>query len=205
MEIKDLNNHFGNIDIYLLDQILKDRFPKDMKVLDAGCGEGRNLIYFINNRYQVYGIDRDAKAVNMLRFLAKSKWPQLERERFQVGELDDLPFSNGFFDLIIASAVLHFADSHHHFMAMFDELVRCLQTYGVLFIRMTSDIGLENSVRALGSGRYLIPDGSERFLLTRTLLDQLLSRHSLTFVEPLKTVNVADTRCMTTLVLTKAQ
>jgi hypothetical protein len=50
--IKELNQLLGNIDIYLLDQILKARFEKHCKILDAGCGEGRNLIFFVRNEYQ---------------------------------------------------------------------------------------------------------------------------------------------------------
>ncbi|WP_332912670.1 hypothetical protein [Algoriphagus boritolerans] len=48
MEVTELNQLLGNVDIYLLDQILKGRFSKEMKILDAGCGEGRNAVYFIN-------------------------------------------------------------------------------------------------------------------------------------------------------------
>ena len=51
--IKELNHLLGNIDIYLLDQILKDRFKKSFKILDAGCGEGRNLIYFVRNGFKL--------------------------------------------------------------------------------------------------------------------------------------------------------
>ncbi|MDX1578091.1 MAG: class I SAM-dependent methyltransferase, partial [Gemmatimonadota bacterium] len=41
----DLRETFGDLDIYLFDQLLRGRITPDMRVLDAGCGNGRNLIY----------------------------------------------------------------------------------------------------------------------------------------------------------------
>ena len=40
-----LQDEFGNIDIYLFDQLLRARLRPGMRVLDAGCGGGRNLVY----------------------------------------------------------------------------------------------------------------------------------------------------------------
>ena len=39
---------FGPIDIYLFDQILRKRIAPGMRVFDAGCGHGRNLVFFLN-------------------------------------------------------------------------------------------------------------------------------------------------------------
>jgi 2-polyprenyl-3-methyl-5-hydroxy-6-metoxy-1,4-benzoquinol methylase len=54
---------FGDIDIYLFDQILKNQFSALMKILDAGCGEGHNLVYFLRNGFEVYGIDQNRQPV----------------------------------------------------------------------------------------------------------------------------------------------
>lgn len=202
MELSSVNQHFGNVDLYLLDQILKSKFQPSMKVLDAGCGEGRNLIYFLNSGYHVYGIDRDTSAVKALRFIAGSLRPDLDRDNFRQGDIENLPYTDQTFDLIIASAVLHFASNDNHFLKMFGELIRCLKSGAMLFIRMTSDIGIEEKVVPLGSDRFLLPDGSERFLLTRKTLLELDTLHSLIYLEPLKTVNVNDLRCMSTLIVT---
>lgn len=202
MEISSVNQHFGNIDIYLLDQILKNKFHQGMKVLDAGCGEGRNLMYFLNSGYDVYGMDIDTTAVNALKFIAGSLRPDLDRDHFQQGDIETLPYSDHTFDLIIASAVLHFASNERHFLKMFGELIRCLKIGAMLFVRMTSDIGIEEKVVPRGSGRYLLPDGTERFLLTRKTLLELEKHHSLIYLEPFKTVNVNDLRCMSTLIIT---
>ncbi|MEO8854679.1 MAG: class I SAM-dependent methyltransferase [Ginsengibacter sp.] len=189
----------GNTDIYLLDQIMKERFHTGEKILDAGCGSGRNLIWFIKNNLDIYGIDKDESAINYL----KAVFPHFKNDRFQTAEIAALPFEDNFFDHIISSAVLHFAKSYSEFNDMIKEMVRVLKPSGSLFIRMTSDIGIENKVMPIENGVYHIPDGSTRFLLTPTLLHSMMQENNLSFIEPLKTVNVDNVRCMTTLVLMK--
>lgn len=189
----------GNTDIYLLDQVMKDRYKPNDKILDAGCGGGRNLFWFLKNDMDVYGIDKNATPINYL----KSLHPEFSEERFQVAELDKLPFENNFFDHVISSAVLHFATSTSHFNDMMKEMVRVLKPKGSLFIRMTSNIGIEDKVKLVEDGVYIIPDGATRFLLTPALLAATMQQNNLSFIEPLKTVNVDNIRCMSTLVLMK--
>ena len=189
----------GNTDIYLLDQIMKGRYIPGERILDAGCGNGRNLVWFLKNDFDVYAIDKDSVSINYL----KNSYPGFDKEKLQVSGVEQIPFKNDFFDHVISSAVLHFAKSNSHFNAMIKEMVRVLKPNGSLFIRMTSDIGIENKVTPIENGVYLIPDGSTRFLLTPTLLYTMLQENNLSFIEPLKTVNVDNVRCMSTLVLMK--
>ena len=187
-----------NTDIYLLDQIFKDRFKKTDVILDAGCGSGRNLAWFIENNDTVFGVDTANEKIKQL----QNHYPQLG-QNFTVQALDNLSFTANTFHHIICNAVLHFAKNEVHFYKMFTELWRVLKPNGMLFIRMTSDIGIENKVKHIADGVYQIPDGSTRFLLTKKILQTLKNQYSFTFLEPLKTVNVNDVRCMTTLVLQK--
>ena len=123
--------------------------------------------------------------------------------RLQQAPVEKLPFPDEYFNHVISSAVLHFAKDILHFNAMVAEMVRVLRPNGSLFIRMTSDIGIEDKVRLIADGVYDIPDGSRRFLLSRSLLTETMAKNKLSFLEPLKTVNVDDIRCMSTLVLRK--
>jgi ubiquinone/menaquinone biosynthesis C-methylase UbiE len=199
MDFITLQQLAGNTDIYLLDQIIKGRYNQNDLILDAGCGNGRNLHWFFLNKIDFFAIDRDEMAIDQLR----CRYSQLPADRFQAGSVESLPFANSFFDHIICSAVLHFAESNQQFNAMLSEMTRVLKPGGSLFIRMTSDIGIENKVIEVSDGVYKIPDGSTRFLLTKSMLNKLLIQYHLILIEPLKTVNVEDTRCMTTLLMQK--
>ncbi|MEO6540841.1 MAG: class I SAM-dependent methyltransferase [Ferruginibacter sp.] len=198
-KVNSIQQLLGQTDIYLIDQILKGRYVEGDTILDAGCGSGRNLHWFIQNQFNLYGIDSHAEAISKL----KNSFPGLPADRFLVSPVEETIFTDNYFDHIISSAVLHFADSTAQFIKMIAEMERILKPAGTIFIRMTSDIGIGHKVKHLGDGVYLIPDGSKRFLLTGSLLAETMERFNLSFIEPLKTVNVDDIRCMSTLVLQK--
>jgi SAM-dependent methyltransferase len=203
MQIADLNRLLGNIDIYLLDQILKGRFTPYMKILDAGCGEGRNAVYFINTGYQVFGIDTNETAIQYIRFLSKSLKPDYDAHRFQVGKLEVIPFHTSAFDAVICSAVLHFAADETNFWQMMDEMLRVLKPGGIFWFRMTTAFGgMKEESRELGGGKFLLPDGSERFLMTQEHVDKLLEK-GLRFLDAPKSVLVHGLRTMGVFVFEK--
>lgn len=185
------------IDIYLLDQIMKDRLRYGMRILDAGCGYGRNVHWLLGLNYDVHAIDVNPEGVNSLRSNYSGK-----KKDFQVVKIENYKPEESF-DFIICNAVLHFADGHAHFEAMFRQLVRSLEADGTLFIRMTSNIGLEDKLGDGEDGVYALPDGSVRYLLTRAMVDELIHRYTLKLLEPVKTVFVDGLRSMTTLVFSK--
>ncbi len=190
----------GDIDIYLLDQVMKNRYLPGERMLDAGVGGGRNLHWFSHGDYALYGVDTNVDAIAAL----KEKYPDWAEEQLQVADLEKLPFHDAFFHHIICSAVLHFANNPAHFLQMLAEMVRVLKPGGSLFIRMASEMGIESFIEPLGNGVYNLPDGTQRFLLTRPLLKTLMENVPVEFAEPVKTVNVEDMRCMTTLVFIKS-
>ncbi len=199
MKIKDIQNQINKIDLYLLEQILKGRYLEGEKILDAGCGTGRNIELFLKNDFKVYGVDRNPEVIDLLN---KTNLVTIDN-KFQVAELDKLPFEDGFFDHIICNAVLHFAEDTNHFFQMFQELLRVLKTKGSMFIRMTSVFGIEGRVQLLNNGVYKIPDGTNRFLLDNTILEKINTEFKVEFIEPLKTVNVNNKRSMSNLMLFK--
>ena len=205
MEIHSLNRLLGNVDIYLLDQILKGRFTKEMKILDAGCGEGRNTVYFVNQGYQIFGIDPNETAIQYCRYQAKSLNSNFDTHRFQVGKLEEVPFHAGAFDAVICSAVLHFAHDVDNFRKMISEIHRVLKPGGIFWFRMCTGFGgvLEQS-KSLGSGRFHLPDGSERFVLSSSDVDNL-EKIGFKFLETPKTVLVLGQREMGVFLMEKVQ
>ncbi len=203
MEINELNRLLGNVDNYLLDQLLKGRFTKEMKILDVGCGEGRNAVYFLQKNYPVFGIDPNEVAIQYCRYLAKTINPQTDIHRFQVGHGAAIPFHAAAFDAVISSAVLHFAEGHTHFWKMIAEIHRVLKPGGIFWMRMCTGFGniLEESEH-LGEGIYALPDGSERYVLLPEGLQELESL-GFQFLESPKTVLVYGEREMGVLLMEK--
>jgi len=199
-----LKDYFGDVDIYLFDQLLRGRITSGMRVLDVGCGRGRNLIYMLRAGFDVYGVDPDRDAIDVVRQEAKRLAPELPSDHFSVERLPSLSFPDGSFDAVIANAVLHFAADESEFRAMLSELWRVLEPDGILFARLASSIGLEDRIRPLGGRRYGLPDGSDRFLVDEPFLLAAAADLEATLLDPIKTVNVQGQRCMTTWCIRKA-
>ena len=199
-----LLKQLGNIDIYLFDQILKGRFTRNMTILDAGCGFGRNLIYFMNNGYRVFGVDCSSDSIEQLQRLASIAGVESPINHFRQEKIESMSFKDSFFDGVICNAVLHFAKDKVHFDAMLNEIWRVLKLNGILFIRLASSIGIEDLVEQLDGGLFRLPDGSNRFLIDEKMLVDHTRKLHATLLEPLKTVNVQNQRCMTTWVMSKS-
>lgn len=195
----NLNEQFGNIDIYLFDQLLRGRLTPGMRVLDAGCGGGRNLVFLLREGFDVSASDADPQAIAQVRMLAESLAPGRPHD-FRVEPLEATSFVDGQFDVVIASAVLHFARDAAHFDAMLRQLWRVLKPGGVLFARLASRIGLGDDARPLGGGRYRLPDGSERFLVDAAIIETRTRELGGTLIDPIKTTLVHEQRSMTTWV-----
>jgi SAM-dependent methyltransferase len=194
---------FGEIDIYLFDQILKNQFSVKSKILDAGCGGGRNIVYFLRSGCPVFAVDENSEAIEYVRNLARSLAPNLPINNFKIAKIEQMPFADGQFDWVISSAVLHFAKSEQHFNEMLNEMWRVLKTDGLLFVRLASSIGIEDKIQLIMERRFLLPGGSERFLVDEEMLLSATSNLDGVLVEPIKTTNVQNLRSMTTWVLRK--
>jgi ubiquinone/menaquinone biosynthesis C-methylase UbiE len=174
-----------------------------MKILDAGCGGGRNLVYFLRSGFECFGIDQNAEAIEYVRGLGRELAPGVSPENFRVSKVEEMPFPDKSFDAVLSSAVLHFADDERHFDRMLREMWRVLKPSGLFFARLASTISIEEKVEKITERRYLLPDGSERFLVDEEMLITLTENLGGTFVEPVKTTNVQNLRSMTTWVIRK--
>lgn len=241
----DLQEWFGGIDIYLFDQLLKRRLVAGMRVLDAGCGTGRNLTYFLRSGYEVFGVDESEQAIAQTRQLASQLAPHLPAENFRAEQVERMSFGRegtagklsadyedythyiekkgneraalsgqrselspigniSGFDVVLSSAVLHFARDEQHWQAMVNEMWRVLKSGGIFFVRLASTIGMEDRVRLVEGRRYRLPDGSDRFLVDAAMLQRVTAALGGDFVEPIKTTVVENMRAMTTWVTRKS-
>jgi tellurite methyltransferase len=200
---RDLPQEFGSIDIYLFDQLLKGRITTEMRVLDAGCGGGRNLIYFFSSGFNVSGVDQSSEAIAQIRSLAAQLAPRLPFDNFRVAAIEQMPFGDESFDVVISSAVLHFARDEAHWHSMVREMWRVLKPGGIFFARLASTIGMEDKVEQIEGRRYHLPDGSDRFLVDEQMLLATTKTLGGEWIEPLKTVVVQNMRSMSNWVLRK--
>jgi tellurite methyltransferase len=199
----DLQNWFGGIDIYLFDQLLKRRLFPGMRLLDAGCGGGRNLNYFLKSGFDVSGVDQSAEAIAEVRALAASLAPNLAPDNFRVEPVESMSFTDSHFDLVVSSAVLHFARDEEHWRKMVREMWRVLKPGGIFFARLASSIGIENEIEHLEARRYRLPDGSTRFLVDEQMLMATTESLGGEWLEPLKTVVVEHMRSMSNWIVRK--
>ena len=196
-----VQEQFGQIDIYVFDQILRGNIAAGMRVLDAGCGYGRNLVHLLREGCEIFALDANAAGVEHVRALAEELAPGLPAENFRVGAIERMDFPDAFADVVICSSVLHFARDEQHFLAMVEELWRVLRPGGMLFCRLGSRIGME--FERLRGNVYRIGDGSEWFLVDEASLLKMTAEMDAVLVDPLKTTIVQDYRCMTTWVVRK--
>ncbi len=201
----NLVEQFGNIDIYLFDQLLRGNIAPGMKVLDAGCGGGRNLVYLLREGCEVFGVDASVEAIEHLRSVASTLAPNLPAENFRVETVEGMSFPDEFVDVVLSNAVLHFARDDAHFEAMVQSLWRVLRPGGLFFSRLSSTIGFEHGhlIQQIAGRRFLMPNGVEWYLADEALLMRLTEDLGGQLVDPLKTTVVQGARCMTTWVVRK--
>ena len=196
-----VQEEFGQIDIYVFDQILRGNITPAMRVLDAGCGYGRNLVYLLREGCEIFALDANHNAIVHVRHLSDSLGTKLPAQNFQVGVIEHMPFPDAFADVVICSSVLHFARDDDHFSKMLSELWRVLKPGGMLFCRLGSGIGMD--FEHIAGHRFIIGDGSEWFLVDEAMLLDLTLKMNAALIDPLKTTIVQNHRCMTTWVLRK--
>jgi SAM-dependent methyltransferase len=199
----DLQQRFGAIDIYLFDQLLKGRVRPGMRILDAGCGSGRNLVYFLREGYDVHGADSDRQAIEHVRRLAASLAPLLPATNFRMEAIESMSFPDAFADAVLSSAVLHFARDDGQFGSMLRGMWRTLKPGGIFFCRLASSIGMESRISRIEGRRFRLPDGSQRYLVDEAMLVALTGELGGELCDPLKTTVVQNQRSMTTWVIRK--
>lgn len=198
-----LREEFGEIDIHLFDQLLRGRIVEGMRILDAGCGAGRNLVYFLRERFDVWGVDGSAEAIARVRRLAGSLAPGYDAERFRVEPVEATSLADASMDVVISSAVLHFARDDAHWWAMVREMWRVLKPGGMLWARLATTVG-QSALRPLGGRRYVMPDGDTRYLVDHEMLLDATRQLGGELLDPLKSTVVHDRRSMGTWVVRKS-
>lgn len=199
--LQRIQDQFGQIDIYVFDQILRGNITPEMRILDAGCGYGRNLVYLLREGTEIFALDASPAGVEHVRKLSAALETGLPASNFQVGSIEQMPFPDAHFDVVLCNSVLHFARDEDHFDAMLSELWRVLRPGGLLFCRLGSRIGMD--FERVEGNHFRLNDGSVWYLVDEPMLLDYTRQMNAVFVDPLKTTIVQNHRCMTTWVTRK--
>ena len=151
-----------------------------------------------------FGVDRDPAAIEAVRRLAAACAPALPPENFQVGEIERLPWKDLRANAVICSAVLHFASDEAHFGRMMDEMWRVLAPRRSVLrpARLQHRPGGPDS-DALGAGSACPTDRIGSSSTNRCSWNGP-GGWMPGLLDPIKTTNVQDQRCMTTWCLHKS-
>ena len=197
-----LREEFGEIDVYLFDQLLRGRLTRGMRVLDAGCGGGRNLVFLLRDGFDVWGTDANPDAISQVQRLAARLAPDLPSGRFRTEPVEHISLGDASIDFVISSAVLHFARDDAHWQAMVGEMWRVLAPGGILFARLATSVG-QADLRPLGGRRYVMPDGTSRYLADHEMLIGVTRQLGGTLLDPVRSAVVHGMRSMGTWVVRK--
>ena len=97
---------------------------KEGRVLDLGCGSGRNFLK--REGLDFYGLDFSAEMVRLAR--------EMDYVEVKKGEVFDISYEVGFFDFVVFSAVLHCVEDEENRMAALRECYRVLRKGGEMII-----------------------------------------------------------------------
>lgn len=132
------------------------------KVLDLGCGNGRHLIFFAEQGFDVTGIDISREAIEIAGAWINKKGLNAE---LIVGDVKSLPFDENSFDLIISYGVLDhipFSDA----VVAIDEIKRVLSNNGMLFLTLRSTTDSEfGRGEKVGKNTYVLEKGYEKGII----------------------------------------
>lgn len=123
------DTHFWYEGMRKITKILLDQYlPKNrkLKILDAGCGTGRNII-FLKNYGLVSGFDISPHAI---KYCKKRGLKNIKK-----GSVDKIPFNNDTFDLITCFDVLYHKQVKNY-KNVISNFLRILKPDGILFIRV---------------------------------------------------------------------
>ena len=147
------------------------------KVLDLGCGAGRNAIYMARRSFEVYGIDISDEGVKVAKRRIASGEPYVH---LKLGSMFSLPYRDDSFDAAISITVIHHGRLKW-IKRTIRELKRVLKPGGLIFVtvpkmRLDKDIPKERmfGVKFVAPRTYVALGGDERgvphYVFNRTLL-----------------------------------
>jgi len=151
------------------------------KVLDAGCGGGRNLAMLLKLGYDAVGCDLHE---NMVQAAQKHIEPIIglgkARQRVLRANICHLHYEDGMFDFVLSNGVLHNVGNLHEFVCAVKEIARTLKADGTLAFNIFTNSCID--INLLGTNTeylYITPDNLDMLLLAKEHILKILEEHHL--------------------------
>jgi SAM-dependent methyltransferase len=137
--------------------------PFDSLILDAGCGNGKNMTKTPHN---FIGLDTCTELLNIISSKLINPVTKISIKSNIVdlvtGSVDNLPFPNETFDATMSVAVIHHLNSFNSRLNAFKELIRVCKPGGKILITVWQ---MESNPKYIGGSEYI---GSSEVETTNT-------------------------------------
>jgi len=139
---------------YLVGFFSKISNPKDKKVLDIGCGGGRNTEMLLRLGFDIFALDLHKKMVESTRKKI-AKMNKKEAEKIILASVLSLPYPDSFFDYVVSNGLFHNAENLREFKLSVRETSRVLKKNGCLVLNTFVDGNFKNGFAKSQKEKYL--------------------------------------------------
>lgn len=126
-------NQFAKKVYRIIYPTIKEKQP--IILLDLGCGDGRDSLYFAKKGFDVTAIDFSESGINKLNQIINSK--KIINIKLSIKDIKETDFQENLFDVIYAHLSLHYFDDKIT-LQIFNRLYHCLKPNGMIFVKCKS-------------------------------------------------------------------
>ena len=144
-------------------------------LLELGCGQGRDTIFFASNDLDVYAIDSSKIAIDNVNQKITGKDISLHLRHFEARGA--LPFDNKYFDAVYSHMFYNMRFTDEELSYLFKESSRILKNKGLLYFSVRSDKDiLYNKGKKIDTNIYEINGFQIRFF-TKEQIESFLANY----------------------------